>query len=176
VRDYCSRFGDSNAINGKLQQVPLGLTLGVRDMQGNVIFQKTDPTYSANPPAIGSLRTPDDLQFYQTTYQDRERISTNSYSYSAPMLHQYSPPGVVSYQSISAAFGTGGFADEPSLLEGKFDPVSKELLICAVHHSMNCKPKLELGINFEHIRAKVCETAKKISDQALPPNPTTNTL
>ncbi|RUP12160.1 hypothetical protein BC936DRAFT_139838 [Jimgerdemannia flammicorona] len=100
----------------------------------SVLFDGPDqPSYynSNQPPQT------DNLQFYQSSYGD-----TNSYG--APQYAAYPPPGPdlsgqASYMGTSyaggstggfwSAFGTGGFADEPPLLE-------------------------ELGINFLHIKSK----------------------
>ncbi|CAG8610140.1 921_t:CDS:10, partial [Paraglomus occultum] len=75
---------------------------------------------------------PDNLQFYTTTYSDPNAYTTNVGGYYSqndanvytPGYHQGGSTG-----SFWSAFGTGGFADEPPLLE-------------------------ELGINFVHIKMK----------------------
>ncbi|TPX43794.1 hypothetical protein SeMB42_g03080 [Synchytrium endobioticum] len=93
-------------------------------MQGNVLFQ-SDYNQPNN----------DDLQFYQTTYNEAVPTTATSsrqaypYSANAAPRVDYGPPGVVTWESIRSAFGTGGYAGEPPLLE-------------------------ELGINFDHIRTK----------------------
>ncbi|TPX34078.1 hypothetical protein SmJEL517_g03275 [Synchytrium microbalum] len=99
-------------------------------MQGNVLFQENG---GYNP-----TNQTDDLQFYQTTYSSQQgQTGGGQYPYTAGSSTapigggsvDYSPPGIVTWESIRTAFGTGGYPGEAPLLE-------------------------ELGINFEHIRTK----------------------
>ncbi|CAG8433488.1 6714_t:CDS:2 [Ambispora gerdemannii] len=78
--------------------------------------------------------TADNLQFYPSTYGDPAAgyaASTSGAYYSPPSVQTYPHTGYHGGSSGSfwSAFGTGGFADEPPLLE-------------------------ELGINFGHIKSK----------------------
>lgn len=69
----------------------------------------------------------DGLEFYTSAYNEPYRRSPSSY---IPPPTPSPPPSSTNIESFWSAFGTGGFADEPPLLE-------------------------ELGINFDHIIAKV---------------------
>ncbi|KAI8994458.1 hypothetical protein BDB01DRAFT_772888 [Pilobolus umbonatus] len=74
--------------------------------------------------------TGDNLQFYASSYNEQYPTNTNNY-YSAPPMGDMRTYDYTSGSSGSfwSAFGTGGFADEPPLLE-------------------------ELGLNFSHIKTK----------------------
>lgn len=97
--------------------------------------QDSNQYYSQQQPSAQSGG--DGLQFYPSTYGDQYSASastnTNYYS-SAPTGDMRSPNydyTAGTSGSFWSAFGTGGFADEPPLLE-------------------------ELGLNFGHIKTKVC--------------------
>lgn len=93
--------------------------------------QDTNQYYGQQP---SSQTGGDGLQFYASTYGDQYSANTNANYYSsAPTGDMRSP--TYDYTSGTSgsfwsAFGTGGFADEPPLLE-------------------------ELGLNFGHIKTKV---------------------
>ncbi|KAI8905277.1 hypothetical protein PhCBS80983_g04787 [Powellomyces hirtus] len=110
--------------------------------QGNVLFQPPSDYYNPTPTT--------NLEFQQFSYGDKGSSTghlAGSSSYSNPLAQQspaqgystqgattasygqYQHTGEVTWASITAAFTTGGFADEPPLLE-------------------------ELGINFGHIKKK----------------------
>nr|CAG8490611.1 13303_t:CDS:2 [Entrophospora candida] len=93
----------------------------------SVLFEGTD---------VNVYGSPENLQFYPTPYEDPDGVysaQSNSIFYPPPMQqtfshhHNYQFGG--STGSLLSAFGTGGFADEPPLLD-------------------------ELGINFDHIKTK----------------------
>ncbi|KAI9013125.1 hypothetical protein BC832DRAFT_606373 [Gaertneriomyces semiglobifer] len=93
--------------------------------QGNVLFQgartSQDGYYGGNPNA--------NLEFQQFNYAD-SKPSTSYGQTSAPATaYPATGYGEWTWASLRAAFTTGGFADEPPLME-------------------------ELGINFEHIKNK----------------------
>ncbi|CAG8644987.1 12925_t:CDS:2 [Funneliformis caledonium] len=74
--------------------------------------------------------SPEKLEFYDTNYGDPSYTATSNTAYYSPQTSQY--PGYHhggNTGSFWSAFGTGGFDDEPPLLE-------------------------ELGINFSHIKTK----------------------
>lgn len=95
----------------------------------SVLFDNTAPQGGAGY-YDGAATGGDGLQFYTSSYSDQYN---SSYYASPPTAATGDMRGAgYDYQSGSfwSAFGTGGFADEPPLLE-------------------------ELGINFEHIKCKV---------------------
>jgi len=73
-------------------------------------------------PEFFEYAAPDNLQFYTNTYSDPNAYAANVGSYYSqndanvytPGYHQGGSTG-----SFWSAFGTGGFADEPPLLEGE---------------------------------------------------------
>lgn len=106
----------------------------------SVLFDNNQDTnqYYGQPAAAGAGGGGDGLQFYSSTYGDQYSSSnTNSnanYYSSPPVSGDMRSPNydytAGSSGSFWSAFGTGGFADEPPLLE-------------------------ELGLNFGHIKTKV---------------------
>ncbi|CDH49601.1 yip1-domain-containing protein [Lichtheimia corymbifera JMRC:FSU:9682] len=82
----------------------------------------------------------DGLEFYTSPYNEPYRRSPSSY---IPPPTPSPPPSSTNIESFWSAFGTGGFADEPPLLE-------------------------ELGINFDHIIAKSLAVLNPIQ-RKLPP-------
>lgn len=103
----------------------------------SVLFDNTAPQggsgyYDGSAAAAGG----DGLQFYTSSYSDQYN---SSYYANPPTAAAGDMRGAAyDYQSGSfwSAFGTGGFADEPPLLE-------------------------ELGINFDHIKSKVRASQRK---------------
>ena len=99
----------------------------------SVLFDSNaDSNAYYNQPAAASG---DNLQFYSSSYGDNYNASPSYYANAAPGP----PPNMQSGNNFDysrssgsfwSAFGTGGFDDEPPLME-------------------------ELGVNFQHIRAKV---------------------
>ena len=89
--------------------------------------------YYGQPPASNPASSGGDgLQFYSSTYGDQYNTNTNNYYSSPPTGDMHTPNynyTAGSSGSFWSAFGTGGFADEPPLLE-------------------------ELGLNFGHIKTK----------------------
>lgn len=101
----------------------------------SVLFDNTAPQGGGggyyDSPGAGGAGGADGLQFYNSSYGD-QYTSSSYYAQPPPAASgDMRGPGF-DYQSGSfwSAFGTGGFADEPPLLE-------------------------ELGINFDHIKTKV---------------------
>ncbi|TPX69232.1 hypothetical protein SpCBS45565_g02491 [Spizellomyces sp. 'palustris'] len=93
--------------------------------QGNVLFQGGGDNYYS--PSTN-------LEFQQFSYAEKTstqgNVGTSNYAQAyPPSTYAYQQTGEVTWASIRAAFTTGGFADEPPLLE-------------------------ELGINFSHIKKK----------------------
>lgn len=92
--------------------------------------------YYSQPPAASPASAAaggDGLQFYASNYGDQYSANTNNYYSSPPTGDMHAPNynyTTGSSGSFWSAFGTGGFADEPPLLE-------------------------ELGLNFGHIKTKV---------------------
>lgn len=92
--------------------------------------------YYGQPPAAapaGAAAGGDGLQFYSSNYGDQYSANANNYYSSPPTGDMHTPNynyTAGSSGSFWSAFGTGGFADEPPLLE-------------------------ELGLNFGHIKTKV---------------------
>ena len=100
----------------------------------------------------------DNLQFYTTNYGDPSTAysaQTNAGYYSHPYSNYHHG---VSSGGFWSAFGTGGFDDEPPLLEGmflfeRFSRVYSFDLICFFFKHVH----LELGINFGHIKTKAID-------------------
>lgn len=102
----------------------------------SVLFDNGQDSNQYYPQQQASVQSGDGLQFYSSTYGDQYNAGANTnsnYYSSAPTGDMRSP----NYDYTSgtsgsfwSAFGTGGFADEPPLLE-------------------------ELGLNFGHIKTKV---------------------
>ncbi|KAI8094303.1 hypothetical protein BDF21DRAFT_330491 [Thamnidium elegans] len=107
--------------------------MAARQPVHSVLFdnsQDTNQYYGQQP---SSQTGGDGLQFYASTYGDQYSANTNANYYSSPPTgdmrasnYDYTSGSSGSFWS---AFGTGGFADEPPLLE-------------------------ELGLNFGHIKTK----------------------
>jgi len=105
----------------------------------SVLFEQQDT--SASPYYVGAAPSADNLQFYPTSYGDpaaaAAAYSNSYYSQAVPAEYSSAPYGVSSGMgfgggstgSFWSAFGTGGFDNEPPLLE-------------------------ELGVNFAHIMGK----------------------
>ncbi|KAF1804832.1 hypothetical protein FB192DRAFT_1274326 [Mucor lusitanicus] len=106
--------------------------------------------YYSQPPAASPASAAaggDGLQFYASNYGDQYSANTNNYYSSPPTGDMHAPNynyTTGSSGSFWSAFGTGGFADEPPLLE-------------------------ELGLNFGHIKTKslaVLNPFRTISNKA----------
>jgi hypothetical protein len=113
--------------------------MAARQPVHSVLFdnsQDTNQYYGQHQQQQPSSQTGGDgLQFYSSTYGDQYSSNTNSNSnyYSSPPsgdMRSANYDYTTGSGSFWSAFGTGGFADEPPLLE-------------------------ELGLNFGHIKTKV---------------------
>lgn len=83
----------------------------------SVLFEGTD---------VYVYGSPENLQFYPTPYEDPDSVysaQSNPIYYSPPTQKTFPPYHIYQFESstgsLLSAFGTGGFADEPPLLEGK---------------------------------------------------------
>lgn len=102
----------------------------------SVLFDNSQDTNQYYGQQASTPSGGDGLQFYSSSYGDQYSTNTNANAnyYSSPPTGDMRSP-TYDYTagtggSFWAAFGTGGFADEPPLLE-------------------------ELGLNFGHIKTKV---------------------
>jgi hypothetical protein len=112
--------------------------MAARQPVHSVLFDNSQDTdqYYGQPATSAANSGGDGLQFYSSTYGDQYNSNTSS----NPSYYNNPPTGDMrspNYDytagtsgSFWSAFGTGGFADEPPLLE-------------------------ELGLNFGHIKTKV---------------------
>ncbi|KAI8639262.1 hypothetical protein BD408DRAFT_435288 [Parasitella parasitica] len=98
----------------------------------SVLFDNNQNQYYGQPQTSTPSAGGDGLQFYSSNYGDQYNSNTNNYYSSPPTGDMHTPNynyTTGSSGSFWSAFGTGGFADEPPLLE-------------------------ELGLNFGHIKSK----------------------
>src|SRR4051794_17326232 len=92
----------------------------------SVLFEQQDA--SSSPYYTGAAPSTDNLQFYSTSYGDpaAAAYSNSYYTQAVPPEYSSAPYGASSGMgfgggstaSFWSAFGTGGFDDEPPLLEG----------------------------------------------------------
>jgi hypothetical protein len=62
-----------------------------------------------------------DLNFQQFNYQDYGQPQSGGPGYEIPGIKTNNIPTHVTFESIKIAFSTGGFDNEPPLLEGIFE-------------------------------------------------------
>lgn len=104
----------------------------------SVLFDNSQDTNQYYGQQASAQSGGDGLQFYSSSYGDQysTNSNTNANYYNSPPTGDMRSPNydytAGTAGSFWAAFGTGGFADEPPLLE-------------------------ELGLNFGHIKTKVIE-------------------